>query len=118
MQLAESMTIDDISGFRDAYRDALEELIEAKTEGKEARQPVEGEARQSSQVVDLMAALNASVQRAKESRGGTDGHATVHEMKPGKKTAAKKRAKKAPAKKAAAKQTTAKKTSSRKPRSA
>ncbi|MFF1962939.1 Ku protein [Streptomyces sp. NPDC058232] len=118
VQLAESMTVDDISGFRDAYRDALEELIEAKTEGKEAPQPAEGEAQQPSQVVDLMAALNASVQRAKESRGETDDHATVHEMKPRKKTAAKKTAKKAPAKKAAAKKTTAKKASSRKPRSA
>lgn len=42
VQLAESMTIDDISGFRDAYRDALEELIEAKSEGKEPAQPTEG----------------------------------------------------------------------------
>lgn len=32
-----------------------------------------------------MAALNASVQRAKESRGASDEHATVHEMKPRKK---------------------------------
>ncbi|WP_371799034.1 Ku protein [Streptomyces sp. NBC_01707] len=118
VQLAESMTVDDISGFRDAYRDALEELIEAKSEGKEPAQPAEGEAQQPGQIVDLMAALNASVQRAKESRGETDEHATVHEMKPRKKTAAKKTAKKAPAKKAAAKKTTAKKTSSRKPRSA
>ncbi len=68
---------------------------------------------QPGQIVDLMAALNASVQRAKESRGETDEHATVHEMKPRKKAAAKKTTKKAPAKKA-----TAKKTSSRKPRSA
>ncbi|WP_406505382.1 Ku protein [Streptomyces sp. NBC_01602] len=118
VQLADSMTIDDISRFRDAYRDALEELIEAKTEGKEPTQPTEGEAQQPSQVVDLMAALNASVQRARESRGETDEHATVHEMKPRKKTAAKKAAKKAPAKKAAAKKTTGKKTAGRKPRSA
>lgn len=118
VQLAESMTIDDISGFRDVYRDALEELIEAKSEGKEPAQPTEGEAPQPSQVLDLMAALNASVQRARESRGETGEHATVHEMKSRKRAAAKKTAKKAPAKKAAAKKTTAKKTSSRKPRSA
>ncbi|WP_330481520.1 non-homologous end joining protein Ku [Streptomyces sp. NBC_00724] len=119
VQLADSMTIDDISGFRDAYRDALEELIEAKTEGKEAPQPTEGKAQQPSQVVDLMAALSASVQRAKESRGETDDHATVHEMKPRKKTAAKKTTKKkAPAKKAAAKKTDSKKAAGRKPRTA
>ncbi|MET9477134.1 Ku protein [Streptomyces sp. NPDC002917] len=114
VQLADSMTIDDISGFRDAYRDALEELIEAKSEGKEPPQPAEGEEAKPSQVVDLMAALNASVQRARESRGETDEHATVHEMKPRKKAAAKK----APAKKAAAKKTTGKKSAGRKPRSA
>ncbi|MER7812965.1 Ku protein [Streptomyces sp900116325] len=118
VQLADSMTIDDISGFRDAYRDALEELIEAKTEGKEPAQPTEGEAQQPTPVVDLMAALNASVQRAKESRGETDDHATVHEMKPRKKTAARKTAKKAPAKKAASKKTDAKKAGGRKPRTA
>ncbi|MCX5317994.1 Ku protein [Streptomyces sp. NBC_00154] len=119
VQLADSMTIDDISGFRDAYRDALEELIEAKTEGKEPAQPTEGKAQQPSQVVDLMAALSASVQRAKESRGETDDHATVHEMKPRKKTAAKKTTKKkAPAKKAAAKKTDSKKAAGRKPRTA
>ncbi|MFI5628705.1 hypothetical protein ACIA8E_04810 [Streptomyces sp. NPDC051664] len=65
-----------------------------------------------------MAALNASVQRARESRGETDAHATVHEMKPRKKAAAKKRAKKAPPKKAAAQKTTGKKAAGRKPRSA
>ncbi|MGW0697733.1 Ku protein, partial [Streptomyces sp. NPDC002738] len=68
--------------------------------------------------VDLMAALNASVQRAKEARGESDEHATVHEMKPRKKAAAKKAAKKAPAKKAATKKTTGKKSAGRKPRSA
>ncbi|WP_374215584.1 hypothetical protein [Streptomyces drozdowiczii] len=35
VQLVESMTTDDIAQFRDRYRDALEELIEAKSEGKE-----------------------------------------------------------------------------------
>ncbi|MFD7757860.1 hypothetical protein [Streptomyces sp. NPDC059757] len=65
-----------------------------------------------------MAALNASANRAKEARGETDEHATVHEMKPRKKAAAKKTENKAPAKKAAAKKPTAKKTAGRKPRSA
>ncbi|MFF3354088.1 Ku protein [Streptomyces sp. NPDC002917] len=118
MELMDSMTTSDISGYRDHYREALEELIAAKSEGKELPESAEGEAQQPAQVVDLMAALNASVQRAKESRGETDDHATVHEMKPRKKAAAKKTAKKAPAKKAAAKKTTGKKAAGRKPRSA
>ncbi|WP_326608186.1 Ku protein [Streptomyces sp. NBC_01799] len=118
IELMDSMTADDISGYRDHYREALEELIAAKAEGKEAPLPAEGEAQQPGQVVDLMEALNASVQRAKESRGESDDHATVHEMKPRKKTAAKKTAKKEPAKKAAARKTAAKKTAGRKPRSA
>ncbi|MFC9245706.1 Ku protein [Streptomyces sp. NPDC057136] len=93
VQLADTMALDDISGFRDAYRDALEELIEAKSEGKPLPEPAEGEEAKSGQVVDLMAALNPSVMAAKESRGedtGEGGDATVHAMRPSKKTAAKK----------------------------
>ncbi|MGW3737240.1 non-homologous end joining protein Ku [Streptomyces sp. NPDC005148] len=114
IELMDSMTTDDISGYRDHYREALEELIAAKAEGKAAPQPAEGEAEQPGQVVDLMEALNAFVQRAKESRGESDDQATVHEMKPRKKAPAKK----APIKRAAAKKTAAKKTAGRKPRSA
>ncbi|MGW3692220.1 non-homologous end joining protein Ku, partial [Streptomyces sp. NPDC005125] len=64
MELMDSMTTDDISGYRDHYREALEELIAAKSEGMELPEPAEGQAQQPGQVVDLMAALNASVQRA------------------------------------------------------
>ncbi len=55
-----------------------------------------------------MAALNASVEAAKESRGDDGKDATVHEMRPSKKTA-----RKTPAKKTAAskKSTTSRKTS-------
>lgn len=35
VQLTDTMAMDDASGFRDQYRDALEELIAAKSEGKE-----------------------------------------------------------------------------------
>ena len=42
VQLAESMTTDDNTQFRDHYREALEELIEAKSEGKERLEPAEG----------------------------------------------------------------------------
>ncbi|MFE7045835.1 Ku protein, partial [Streptomyces atratus] len=114
VQLTDTMAMDDISGFRDQYRDALEELIEAKSEGKELPEPAEGEERESGKVVDLMAALNASVKAAEEARGEHGEDATVHEMRPSRKTPAKKKT--APAKKTAAKKTAAaKKGTARKP---
>jgi DNA end-binding protein Ku len=53
--------------FTDLYREALEELVEAKAAGVE---PVdeENEAPQEAQVVDLVAALRASVEAAKKRR--------------------------------------------------
>ncbi|WP_406394889.1 Ku protein [Streptomyces sp. NBC_00887] len=111
VQLTDTMALDDISGFRDRYRDALEELIAAKSEGKELPEPRGGEEEESGKVMDLMAALNASVKAAKETRGEATGpegeHATVHEMKSGTR---KRAAKKTTAKKAAARKTAAKKT--------
>ncbi|MFG2564698.1 Ku protein [Streptomyces sp. NPDC048567] len=106
VQLAESMTTDDIAQFRDHYRDALEELIEAKSEGKERPEPAEGGgAGEGGQVMDLMAALNASVAAAREGRGESGEDATVHDIRPRKKSPAKKPA----AKKTATKKTTASK---------
>ncbi|MFF4227995.1 hypothetical protein [Streptomyces sp. NPDC001820] len=112
--LMDSMTGDDISGYTDHYREALEEVIAAKAEGKTLPKAA-GAAEPAGQVVDLMTALNASVEQAKEARGESGEHATVHEMP--------KKAKKAPAqtkaaKKTAAKKTAAKKTAGRKPQSA
>ncbi|MHC3391085.1 hypothetical protein ACLQ2E_16750 [Streptomyces lavendulocolor] len=92
----------------DEYRTALEELISAKAEHREP-QPVGEAPEPEGKVVDLMAALNASVEQAKASRGESGKDATVHEMPKPKKT---------PTKKAAAKKTTAKKASDRKPRKA
>ncbi|MEV5204494.1 Ku protein [Streptomyces sp. NPDC053720] len=109
VQLTDTMALDDITGFRDEYRDALEELIEAKAEGTELPEPAEGEERKAGEVVDLMAALNASVKAAKESRGKHGQDATVHTM-PRKKTTGKKTT--------AARKTTAKKTAAAKKRSA
>ncbi|MFJ9111291.1 Ku protein [Streptomyces sp. NPDC102283] len=111
VQLTDSMALDSIDGFRDTYRDALEELLTAKSEGKELPEPAEGEKQEEGKVVDLMAALNASVEAAKESRGEDGGgEATVHEMRPRKKTASKSRT---VAKKTASKsRTAAKKTAS------
>jgi DNA end-binding protein Ku len=103
--LIDAMTTDTLEEFRDEYREALEELIHAKAEH---RQPVPvggGAPEPEGQLVDLMAALNASVEQARASRGETGEHATVHEMPA---------PKKAPAKKTAAKKTAAKKTAPRK----
>ncbi|ALC32343.1 Ku protein [Streptomyces sp. CFMR 7] len=116
LELAERMTIEDLSGFHDEYREALEDIIAAKAEGKPLPAPAEDEGKKG-EVVDLMAALNASVKAAKESRGEDRedrGSATVHEMRPAKKTA-----RKAPAKKtAASKKSTASKKTAAKKRSA
>ncbi|MFF0072315.1 Ku protein [Streptomyces sp. NPDC005494] len=109
VQLTDSMALDDISGFRDRYREALEELLAAKSEGKALPAAAGGEEEEPGKVMDLMAALNASVKAAKETRGED---ATVHEMTPGKPRTRKKAA---PAKKGtAAKKTAAKKQPARK----
>ncbi|MGA5425133.1 hypothetical protein [Streptomyces lavendulocolor] len=84
--LIDAMTTDDLSSFRDEYRTALEELIHAKAEHREP-QPVGKEPEPAGKVVDLMAALNASVEQAKASRGESGEDATVHEMPKPKKTA-------------------------------
>ncbi|MFJ5867273.1 Ku protein [Streptomyces parvus] len=97
LQLAERMTIEDLSGFHDEYREALEDIIAAKAEGKPLPARAEDEGKEKGEVVDLMAALNASVEAAKELRGEDGADATVHEMRPPKKAA-----RKAPSKKAAA----------------
>ncbi|MFH8931355.1 Ku protein [Streptomyces pristinaespiralis] len=102
--LMDAMGEEDISHYTDHYREALEELIAAKAQGKQPA-PVAEAQEPGGQVVDLMAALNASVAQARESRGEGE-HATVHEMPKPKKTA-KKAAKKTPAKKTAAKKTEA-----------
>ncbi|MGI5405096.1 Ku protein [Streptomyces sp. CA-135486] len=120
LALLEAMGEDDITGYTDHYREALEQVIAAKAEGKTPPK-AEGEEPPAGQVVDLMAALNASVQAAKESRGESREDATVHEIPAPKKRTAKKTAGKKTteaAKKATPKKAPAKKVSGRKPRSA
>ncbi|MGA4960506.1 non-homologous end joining protein Ku [Streptomyces lavendulocolor] len=97
--LIDAMTTEDLTQFRDEYRTALEELISAKTEHRKP-QPV-GTAPETAggEVVDLMAALNASVEQARATRGENGEHATVHEMPRPKKTAKKTTEKKTPARK-------------------
>ncbi|WP_327389215.1 Ku protein [Streptomyces microflavus] len=117
LQLADRMTIEDLAGFHDEYRQALEDIIAAKSEGKPLPSPAEGEEERKGEVVDLMAALNASVKAAKDSRGEDGEDATVHEMRPAKKAdgrtaPAKKKA--ASSKTAAAKKTTARSSSAKK----
>ncbi|MER7002165.1 Ku protein [Dactylosporangium sp. NPDC000555] len=114
--LIESMAADfDPSSYTDNYREALQEVIDAKVAGREVVQPEEAEEAPAA-AVDLMAALRASVERARAARGEEPAApAEVEERQPSsiKKTTAKKAAptkKTTPAKKAA----TAKKTATKK----
>jgi len=103
----------DPSQYTDRYREALEALIDAKVEGREVVAPTAA-APTSGTVVDLMAALRASVEAARSGRTGTE--ATAPEAaKPVKRATAKAAAKppdkaaaKAPARKTAAKPSAAK----------
>jgi len=112
--LIESMTGDfDPDLYHDEYREALEKVIEAKIEGREVvEQPVQEE--DTGSVVDLMAALRASVAAAKKGRGEADDDEAPAKKAPARKAPAKKTAAKAPAKKAAAKKTPAKKAAAKK----
>ena len=57
--------------YRDEYREAVIDLIERKAEGEEVVVAPAAE-RTSGEVVDLMAALEASLQAAKGGKGGAD----------------------------------------------
>ncbi|WP_030965727.1 Ku protein [Streptomyces sp. NRRL S-378] len=112
VRLAETLTGTDVGELRDEYRDALEEVIAAKTGTGTLPAPAEEAPPASAEVVDLMAMLEKSVQDAKTTRGEP---ATVHPMPAKKKAPAKKTASTA----ASVKKPAAKKTASkRKPRSA
>ncbi|TWV53721.1 Ku protein [Streptomyces misionensis] len=115
LALMETMTVDKLEGpeFHDRYTEAIAEIIEAKREEKPLPEAPAPE--QPAQVLDLMAALQESVTKARASRDEDAGPAEVHELPAPKKKAA---AKKQSAKQAPAKKTTAKKTSGRRPRSA
>jgi DNA end-binding protein Ku len=89
----------DPSQYKDSYREALQEVIEAKIAGHEIKQPEQAQPT-SGTVVDLMAALRASVEAAKAGKPSADSGSPA-------KTAAK-AVKKAPAKKAAVKKAPAK----------
>ena len=99
----------DPSQYTDSYREALEQLIDAKVAGQEVVAPT-ASTPTAGTVVDLMAALRASVEAARAGRTGAAPAEPAAAHAPAKKTAAKKAtAAKAPAKKAAAKKTPEKK---------
>ncbi|HEY3090103.1 MAG TPA: Ku protein [Jatrophihabitantaceae bacterium] len=103
--------------YHDDYREALQKVIDAKIEGREIVETAPA-APDTGQVVDLMAALRASVEAAKRSRGeaapakkarAAEGGAPT--VSPG---ASASRAKKAPAKKVTAKKAPARKAPAKK----
>ncbi len=104
--LAGDFTPDD---FEDDYRSAVEELVRAKIEGGEVkRTPVS--TKTSGEVVDLLAALQKSVNAARSARGESVEDDEEDEGPDRTRPAAKKGASKKPApRKTAAKKTTAKK---------
>ncbi|MFG2603190.1 Ku protein [Streptomyces sp. NPDC048514] len=87
LALMDTMTTDDLEGeaFQDRYTEAVAQIIEAKRESRPLPEAPEPE--EPAQVLDLTAALNASVEKAKATREET-GPAEVHELpKPKKATA-------------------------------
>jgi DNA end-binding protein Ku len=120
--LVSSMSGDfDPSEYTDDYRAALQEVIDAKIEGREIVETEEPQPN-AGNVVDLMSALKASVEAAKKGRAAaasttSSGKATarVTDSKPVKKAATKKAAtKKTATKKTATKKTATKKTATKK----
>jgi DNA end-binding protein Ku len=133
------MLVDTLAGdydpdeFEDDYASAVEALVQAKLEGGEVKHAAPEEPK-TGEVVDLLAALQRSVDAAKSSRGeGTGGQGakaaeasdeetaeepaakkSVSKRAGTKKTAEKKTTKKAPAKKSTAKKSTTKKTAAKK----
>lgn len=116
------MLIDELAGdydpdeFEDDYALAVEALVRAKIDGGQVQQ-VEDDEEESGEVVDLLAALARSVEKAKAARGESSpapAKATAKKATAKKATAEKTTAKKATAKKTAATKSTAKKTSAKK----
>ena len=67
--LVESLSGDfDPEAYEDTYEQAVREVVEAKLAGGEVKEP-EDKPEESAEVVDLLAALQASVDRAKKARG-------------------------------------------------
>lgn len=102
------------SDFEDDYAEAVEAVVKAKIEGGEVKRTPTS-TKSSGEVVDLLAALQRSVDAAKSARGEAPEEKEDEGAAPAKKAPAKKSAtKKTPAKKTAAKKTAAKKTATKK----
>ena len=81
-QLIAAMTGEfDPAEYRDEYRAALEQVIEAKVEGREVAEPEAPAA--GGQLVDLMAALEASVNAARTARANHEVEAAAEEAEEG-----------------------------------
>jgi DNA end-binding protein Ku len=95
-QLVSAMTgAFDPTQYKDEYREALQQIIDAKVDGRETVEVEEPE--ESGKLIDLMAALEASVNAAKESRAtGAEAPVSVAEARE-KKAATSAAAKKSPA---------------------
>jgi DNA end-binding protein Ku len=92
-QLISAMTGEfDPTEYRDEYRQALEAVIEAKVEGRAIAEP--DEAPVGGQLVDLMAALEASVNAARTARANRDEEAAAEEAVAGRTAVAGRRPKK------------------------
>jgi DNA end-binding protein Ku len=81
----------DVSDFEDDYAEAVQALVKAKIEGGEIKK-TPASTKSSGEVVDLLAALQKSVEAAKTARGESD---ESEKKKPAKKTAKKAAKKKA-----------------------
>jgi DNA end-binding protein Ku len=93
-QLIAAMTGEfDPTEYRDEYRQALEAVIEAKVEGRALAEPDEAPA--GGQLIDLMAALEASVNAARTARANRDEEAAAEEAIAGRTAATGRRPKKA-----------------------
>ncbi|HJQ04121.1 MAG TPA: Ku protein [Nocardioides sp.] len=96
--LVETLSGDfDPTEFEDHYAEAVQAVVKAKIEGGEVQRTATS-TKTGGEVVDLLAALQRSVEAAKSARGEEP---EAEKKKPAKKAAAKKTAKKAPAKKKA-----------------
>ncbi|MGH3348687.1 MAG: Ku protein [Nocardioides sp.] len=84
----------DASEFEDDYAEAVQALVKAKIEGGEIKRTPTS-TKSSGEVVDLLAALQKSVEAAKTARGEDDDSEKAAKKKPAKKTAKKAAKKKA-----------------------
>jgi DNA end-binding protein Ku len=103
----------DADDFEDDYQQALEALVQAKLEGGEVKR-VEEEKPSGGEVVDLLAALQKSVDAAKSSRGEASGDGEAKKTADKKSASKKSTAKKSTGKKSTAKKSTAKKGAAKK----